>query len=102
MDYNIYYLLTVVCLFYTYLSFSKNADQTDINKVLAGLLWIFLAFNTLVISFIVSDGSPSGFSIITRNSTYWQNLTAVMYGVIGVSIWIHLVLDRMMNKAGAF
>ena len=98
MELSIYALFCMVAIFFTYLAYSKNVDQTDINKFLAGLIWFALAFNTFVISYYISNGSVSSYTAITKNSEYWQILTALIYGFIGFSIWIQLALDRMKDK----
>ena len=94
MELAVYQLLTAVTIFFTYLSYSRLVDQTDLNKVLSGLLWIVLALNTFVIHYYLPNGSVSSYTPITKNSEYWQTLLALVYGVIGFSIWIQLAIDR--------
>jgi hypothetical protein len=100
MEFGFYSLVLLVTLFFTYISFSKNSDQTDINKVMAGLLWFLLAGNTFVLTWYIGN-SPT-LVVYTKNSTYWQTVTAFVYGMIGVSIWVQLVLDRLLRKTEVF
>ena len=98
MELSIYALFCMVAIFFTYLAYSKNVDQTDFNKFLAGVIWMALALNTFVISYYIPNGSVSSYTPITKNSEYWQIITALIYGFIGFSIWIQLALDRLSNK----
>ena len=87
MELTLYLVLAGVTLFFTYLSFSKTADQTIINQFIAGLLWFALSFNSLVIHYFIPNGSTSSYTAITKNSEYYQILLAVLYGAIGFLMW---------------
>jgi len=98
MELTLLILLQISALLFTYLSFSKNADQTYMNKLLCGLLWFTLAFNSLVIHYYIPNGSISSYTPITDNSEYWQKILALIYGMIGFGIWIQTFIDYSTDK----
>ena len=79
-------------MFFTYLAFSKNADQTVINTGLAGALWIITGANSLVLLWFIPLSND--YASITKNSEWWQIQLALIFGLIGFSILIQLAMDQ--------
>lgn len=98
MELTLYVLLTWVSVFFTYLAYSKNIDQTDMNKLLAGILWLVTAANSLVIRYYIPNGSESSYTAITDNSNYWQIFLAVVYMFLGLSIFYQMIVDKHLTK----
>lgn len=98
MELTLYLLLVWVSVFWTYLVYSKNIDQTHINKFIAGLLWMFTGFNSLVIHYYIPNGSVSSYTSITDNSNYWQIELMLVFCILGLSMWYQIIVDQFFNK----
>ena len=97
MELTLYLLLAGVAFFLTYLSYSKDADQTDINKMLAGTAWFALGLLSFSIRYYIPNGSVSSYTQITDVSEYWQLISGLFYSIIGIAIWYQLSLDRVVD-----
>jgi len=100
MELTLYILLYATALFFTYLTYSKNTDKTVFNKFLCGLIWFALALNTFQITYFIPNGSTSSYTVITKNSEFYQILTALLYGMIGFSTWIQTWMDYNQQEPG--
>lgn len=101
MEVGIFILVVVVAMFFTYLSFSKTVDQTEINQALAGALWAIASGNVLVIRYFLANDTPSGFTELVKNSTYWQIILCVAFGMVSFGIFYQLAMDRRFDKMKA-
>ena len=85
MEITLFYLLTAVTIFYTYLAFSKQIDQTVINTGLAGALWIITGANSLVLLWFIPLSND--YASITKISEWWQIQLAFIFALNKSSIF---------------
>lgn len=96
MEITLFCLVVVAAMFFTYLSFARTVDQTEINQGLAAALWAVAAGNSFVLKwFIPSDTS---YTELTKNSEYYQVILGVVFAMVSLGLLVQLGLDRSMSK----